>query len=142
MYNLQNTAPLVAIVATVLWEYNCFYSFAVQHVRRALFAIGLLLFFLFGLFCAAVLACMLLVPGAWENLYLRNFYKAASRLCAAMFGKSGRMMLSTEVVFDDNFTWMRKMLDEIDYKGVGHCLKSVYAEGPYSRTSDRELRAK
>lgn len=119
------------------------YQLTKTHGRRALFAICLVLFFQFGLACAAVLVFVLLWSGAWRSPYMRNFYKSCSRLCAAMFGFSGRMMLSTEVYFDGRFQWLRKMLDAIDSSGgVGHCLKSVYAENPYSRISDHQLRAK
>ncbi len=110
-----------------------------KYFRRTSFGIGLLLFFWFGLFCAAVFALVLLYPGAWRSAYVRNFYKASSRLCASMFGKSGRMMLSTEVVFDERLKLMRTCLDEIE---DNHCIKSVWAESPYSRLSDKQIRAK
>jgi len=75
----------------------------------------------------------------WKYAYIRNFFKAASRLDAAMFRKSGRNMLSTEVVFDPRFNWMRYMLDTIE---KDHCLKSIHAEGAYCRLSDHQIRSK
>ena len=76
----------------------------------------------------------------WKFVYIRNFFKAASRMDAAMFAKSGRNMLSTEVCFDPRFYWMKKMLDTAE-QGE-HCLKSVYAEGAYCSLRDHQIRSK
>ena len=76
----------------------------------------------------------------WKYAYIRNFFKAASRFDAAMFAKSGRNMLSTEVCFDPRFYWMKKMLDTAE-QGE-HCLKSVYAEGAYCSLRDHQIRSK
>ena len=86
-------------------------------------------------FLALALAC----PAVWRNEYMRDFVKAADRMCAAELGFSGRVMLSTELVYSTRLEWMRKALDECE---SDHCVKSAYSEGPYCRLSDREVRAK
>jgi len=106
---------------------------------RGLWALGLWLFFLFGLLCAAVLSFTLIYPGTWRSKYMRNFFKSASRLCAVMFGKSGRLMLSTEVFFDPRFQLMRRGLDTVERR---HCEMSVYEEGAYCSLRDHEIKAK
>ena len=110
--------------------------------RKALFVLVLWICFSFGCVMAPFIAILLIIPAVWKTDYIRNFVKAADRLCAAQLGYSGRMMLSTELVFSSRLQWMRKSLDEIDQNGDGHCLECVYTEGPYSRLSDKQLRCK
>ena len=70
---------------------------------------------------------------------MKNFILSADRMMAAMFGFSGRVALSTELVFTTRLQWMRAMLDYIE---PAHCENSVYSEGPYCRLSDKQLRNK
>lgn len=110
-----------------------------KQMRKIGFVIVLWLCFAAGCFLAPFIAAVLIFPPVWRIEYMRNFVKAADRMCAAELGFSGRAMLSTELVFSTRLSWMRKGLDECE---TDHCIKSVYAEGPYCRLSDRKVRSK
>jgi len=110
-----------------------------RHLRKALFAITLWVCFAFGCLIAPLVAILLVIPAVWKIDYFRNYVKAADRLCAAELGYSGRVMLSTELVYSTRLQWMRKALDECE---TDHCVNSAHLESPYCRLSDRQLRAK
>ena len=126
--------PLLVRVSLIAGNYSM--------LRKALFALTLWGCFAFGCFVAPFVAILLIFPVVWKIDYFRNFVKAADRLCAAQLGYSGRVMLSTELVYSTRLQWMRKALDEIDQNGDKHCIESAWTEGPYSRLSDRQIRAK
>lgn len=107
--------------------------------RKIGFALILWVCFTAGCLIAPIVAILLLIPAVWKTDYIRNFVKAADRLCAAELGFSGRVMLSTELVYSSRLQWMRKGLDECE---PDHCLKSVYVESPYCRLSDNQIRCK
>lgn len=61
---------------------------------------------------------------------------AADRLIAAILGFSGKLMLSTELSYNNRLSWMRRGLDEIE---PGHCTNSAYSEGAYCRLKDHTM---
>ena len=115
------------------------YHTTIKHARRAVFAVLLWCMHLIGCWLAPFISLLLLYPPCWRNAYLRNVAKASDRMNAAYLGKSGRMTLSTEMAFDSRFASLRAMVDYIE---ADHCMKSVWAEGPYCRLSDRAMREK
>jgi hypothetical protein len=115
-----------------------FSGLEVVFFRRCILAVALWLFFLFGCWVAPFLApfyVMFKMDG-----YTQRCIDAADRLCNALLGGSGRVMLSTELAYSEKMKWMRRALDDIA-QGP-HCQKSAFNEGPYCRLTDHRVRAK
>lgn len=110
------------------------YHRAAKITRRALWVF--LLWFIFSVGCLAAPFLALTIPFTKKLSYIQVFVRAADRLCAAMLGFSGRLLLSTELSHAPQFRWIHDALEEIDPQ---HCERSAYSEGAYCRLSDHKL---
>jgi hypothetical protein len=116
-----------------------YYKFIFKRFRKFVWVLFLWFLFSIGCYCAPFIALAIAIPATRRSRYMQFFIRAADRLCAAMLGFSGRLMLSTELANEPRLHWMYYLLNEIE---TNHCEESVYEEGAYCRLYDRRLGVK